>query len=122
RYVDAGVNLVRIGTVGVVDLEVKGRAAEPLAHAARPARRHGPLEDAVATSRLDGGRVVGEGQLRDLGVDRSALSLHGVVLSLQLVRELLLEGPGRSLGGQILLEVRLGRLLLLQQRGDLTAL
>src|SRR5438105_8408485 len=88
--VDSGVDLVRPGTAGVVDLQIERRASKTLGDARVAAGRHGPLEDAVSAARLlRRGRVLLR-ELGDLGVDRRPLLLDLVVLGFQLDLQLLL--------------------------------
>src|SRR5205823_14639019 len=122
RDVDPRVNLVRPGTVGIVDLEVEARAPKALTYAAVTTRRYRPREDARATPVCLGHRRVLLRQLGNLGVDRGSLGLHLSVLGIELGFQLLLVGDRRLLRVQVRLEVGLGGLLFLEEIEDLRLL
>src|SRR5439155_7039335 len=83
RDVDAGVDLVWVWTVGVIDLEIESRATESLADAREPAVGLRPFEHSRSTACL-GGRGIVFARLRcDSIFDSCTLSMVGRVLCLQ---------------------------------------
>src|SRR5439155_11415377 len=88
RDVDAGVDLVWVWTVGVIDLEIESRATESLADAREPAVGLRPFEHSRSTACLGGRGIVFARQRCDRGIDRRTLRLDGRELSLQLHLEL----------------------------------